>query len=335
MVMQSRKLHIIIIVMILILTASSASAQILANYLYGLSNFEGQVQSLWARVTVDRKAGEVYTLDRSESVIQIFNQTAMETFSFGENMRLSSSLDIAAGHDGDTFILYRHPAGEIAHLNYRGELVETLSLSLNTSGEPFKPDFIDFNNNRLFLADSSSMKVVIATVAGEVVETINFKTLIGQQIKQASKNKDLNRAQIKKINDDLKTLKSAGFGGFSVDINDNIYFTLASFFTAYRYSSSSETLKAFGVPGSAPGAFGVVAGICADRHGNIYVADRLRSVVLVFDSALEFLSEFGYRGMQAHNLVVPDDIAIDEKQQRVYVSQAANRGVSVFGLSGL
>ncbi len=59
------------------------------------------------------------------------------------------------------------------------------------------------------------------------------------------------------------------------------------------------------------------------------MSDRLRSVVLVFDRDLRFQTEFGYRGDQPSNLIVPDDLAIDSSGN-VYVGQAANRGVSVF-----
>jgi hypothetical protein len=52
-------------------------------------------------------------------------------------------------------------------------------------------------------------------------------------------------------------------------------------------------------------------------------------VVLVFDQELNFQLEFGYRGDQPSNLIVPDDLAVDSSGN-VYVGQAANRGVSVF-----
>jgi len=59
------------------------------------------------------------------------------------------------------------------------------------------------------------------------------------------------------------------------------------------------------------------------------VADRLRSVVLVFDPDFRFQAEFGYRGDRPSSLIVPDDLAID-RRGNIYVGQAANRGVSVF-----
>ena len=88
----------------------------------------------------------------------------------------------------------------------------------------------------------------------------------------------------------------------------------------------------FGSPGSAPGKFGVVAGITTDKFGNVFVSDRLRSVVMIFDSKFNFQTEFGYRGTQPDSLIVPDDIVVDDEKGLLYVAQAANRGVSVFKL---
>ena len=80
------------------------------------------------------------------------------------------------------------------------------------------------------------------------------------------------------------------------------------------------------------GKFGVISGIEADAAGRIYVTDRLRCVVLVFDKDFQFVTEFGYRGAAPQNLIVPDDVAINDQNDTVYVSQAANLGVSVYKL---
>jgi DNA-binding beta-propeller fold protein YncE len=102
-------------------------------------------------------------------------------------------------------------------------------------------------------------------------------------------------------------------------------------FAVYRFSPDGK-LTWFGRPGSAPGRFGIVAGIACDSRGNLFVADKLKSVVMVFDKDFKFLTEFGYRGSKPGNLIVPDEVAID-KRDRVYVSQARKRGVSVFGIA--
>lgn len=307
-------------------------AQTSANFLYRLSDFTGPVASMWARLAVDAQQGEIYTLNRSDAMIQIYNSTAMQTFGFGEELRLGSAADITAGDDGEMYVLFRHPAGSVQRLNYRGESVAEINVYASKEVDStFKPDFIDYQNGKLYLADSGSMQVVIASATGEIETVIDFRALVAEQIKEAGNAKGLNDAQMKKTREDLETLAGALFNGFGVDSQENIYFTIASFFAAYRYNAAAK-LQSFGVPGSAPGKFGVVASIGADSHGNIFVSDRLRCVVLMFDAQLQYQSEFGYRGSQPHNLIVPDDIAIDERNQRIYVAQAANLGVSVFSI---
>jgi len=58
--------------------------------------------------------------------------------------------------------------------------------------------------------------------------------------------------------------------------------------------------------------------------------DRLRSVVMIFNRDFVFQSEFGYRGDLPQDLIVPDDIALDLVDNRVFVAQAANKGVGVY-----
>lgn len=332
--MIKNTLHIIAFILaavtLLGVAIKPAMAEVTASYLYNLAEFNGPVESQWARISVDEQQGEVYTLDRSDRIIQIYNQTAMQTYGFGEGLRLASATDLAAGDDGDIFILYRHPAGMVRQLDYRGRILAEFNITL-ADGTTFNPDFLDYQNERLLLTDSGSMQVVSATPQGDVEQIKDLRAILVEKIKKKSAEQEPNQAQLKKTREDLQKLAGAAIGGFAADANGNLYFTVASIFSAFRLDATGE-LETFGIAGSAPGKFGVVAGIAADSQGNIYVSDRLRCVVLLFNAELSYQSEFGYRGGQPQNLVVPDDIAVDEQHQRLYVAQAAGRGVSVFGL---
>jgi len=116
--------------------------------------------------------------------------------------------------------------------------------------------------------------------------------------------------------------------GFDVDPEENLLFTVPLLFSAFRMSSNGK-LEQVGNSGSSPGGFGIVAGIASDEHGFYYVTDRLRCVVMIFDQDFNFITEFGHRGYRPANLIVPDDVAVD-RRGNIYVSQAGNRGVSVF-----
>ena len=75
-----------------------------------------------------------------------------------------------------------------------------------------------------------------------------------------------------------------------------------------------------------------MGGIAADKTGNIYVADRLKSVVLVFDQSFQFVKQFGYRGPKPGNLIGPRDLAV-APDGTLYVSQLRSRGVSAFKIT--
>ena len=98
--------------------------------------------------------------------------------------------------------------------------------------------------------------------------------------------------------------------------------------TLFPLDYASGKVRAFGTRGSSPGKFNVVSGIAADDNGNIYVADTLRCVVMIFDREFNFRTEFGYRGLEPGNLIAPMELTVDS--DRVYVAQTRSRGVSVF-----
>jgi hypothetical protein len=115
--------------------------------------------------------------------------------------------------------------------------------------------------------------------------------------------------------------------GLWVDGQGNYYFTMPLSFTAF-VMSPERALRQFGSRGSSPGRFNIAGSIVTDERGWIFVLDRLRSVVMVFDPALQFVFEFGYRGDGPSNLIAPFDLAVGNG--KIFVSQARSRGVKIF-----
>jgi hypothetical protein len=321
--MTRRTLTQSILALSVALLASPATAGVTASYRYPLSNFSGPVLSQWAKLAVDPERNEVYALHQRKHDIRIFDEHGMEIFVFAEGF--GSAADIAIGDDGDIFVLSQgYQSAQIHLLNYRGEEISLITpQGLPDTFSGFVPDRIVYQDKSLYLVDSDAMKVVVADAAGRFEKGYDLSREIKPLVPQDKFKRELS------INDWRKRqLESIGLNGFTVDHEGNLFFTVPVLFSAFRLSASGE-LTAFGRSGSSKGKFGVVAGIATDDMGYVYVADRLRSVVLVFDPRLEFETEFGYRGNQPSNLIVPDDVAVDGNGN-VYVGQAANRGVSVF-----
>jgi DNA-binding beta-propeller fold protein YncE len=305
------------------LPVNLAFAGVTASFRYPLSNFSGPVLSQWAKLAVDPERNEVYALHQRKNDIRIFDEHGMEIFVFAEDF--GSAADIAIGDDGDIFVLSTGYQTSALHLlDYRGEPVAEIPLqNVPAAFSNFVADRLVYQNGSLYLVDSDALKVIVVDQAGRFEKAYDLDREIKPFVPRDPVQRELS------INDWRKRqLEDIGLNGFTVDEQGNLFFTVPVLFSAFKLSTSGE-LVSFGRSGGSKGKFGVVAGIATDDSGYVYVADRLRSVVLVFDRNLEFQLEFGYRGDQPSNLIVPDDLAVDSSGN-VYVGQAANRGVSVF-----
>ena len=312
-----------ILALLVALPANQAFAGVEASFRYPLSNFSGPVRSHWARLAVDPERNEVYALHQRRNDIRIFDEHGMEIFVFAEGY--GAAADIAIGTDGDIFLLSRGYQTSAVHLlNYRGEWVADIPLQdVPDAFAGLAADRLVYQNGLLYLVDSDSMKVIAIDEAGRFEKGYD----LAREIKPFIPREEFQR-ELAVVDWRRRQLDDIDLNGFAVDEQGNVFFTVAVLFSAFKLSPSGEMTQ-FGRSGSGKGKFGVAAGIAIDDMGYVYVSDRLRSVVIVFDRDLEFQTEFGYRGNQPSNLIVPDDLAIDSSGN-VYVGQAANRGVSVF-----
>jgi DNA-binding beta-propeller fold protein YncE len=321
--MTSRTLKTSLLALLMVLPVNLALAEVTASFRYPLSNFEGPVLSQWAKLAVDSERNEIYALHQRKNDIRIFNEHGMEIFVFAEGF--GSAADIAIGEDGDIFVLSRGYQTSTVHLlNFRGEEVAEISLqNVPSTFSKFAADRLVHRNSSLYLVDSDSMRVLVVDEAGRFEKSYDLSREIKPFVPREDRQRELSISDWRK-----RKLEDIDLNGFTVDNEGNIFFTVPVLFSAFKLSPRGE-LRRFGKSGSAKGKFGVVSGITTDDMGYIYVSDRLRSVVMVFDRNMIFQTEFGYRGNQPSNLLVPDDLAIDSLGN-VYVGQAANRGVSVF-----
>jgi DNA-binding beta-propeller fold protein YncE len=178
-------------------------------------------------------------------------------------------------------------------------------------------DFAKFSPNRLiaqraqlYLASNMGLQVVVADREGNVTATHDLFRLFELE------EKDRGTVEL---------------GGFTVDRDGNILMTVPVLFRAFVLSPAG-TLRAFGRAGGAPGRFNIVGGIGRDSKGNLLVVDKLKGSVLVFNPKFDFVTQFAARGYKPGELIFPEDLAVDAAD-RVYVTQVAKRGISVFKLT--
>lgn len=94
-------------------------------------------------------------------------------------------------------------------------------------------------------------------------------------------------------------------------------------------SADGESLESFGVPGTGPGRLSFPVGVTFCPDGNTAVLDRMRGVVLFYDSSYVFQAESGQSGWGARDFYFPSAIA-SAPDGRVYVAQGFLGRVHVF-----
>lgn len=310
---SAKKLEGGLLLLFLLLSSLSRFAEaqpVTATFLYTLSDFTGPIPYNWARLVSDRTRREVYVL--YQNTIRVFSESGMEIYRFGDDLDLGYLIDAAIDRKGDIYLLaYQGSQGQIIRCNYRGEPRSKVSLrDLPEGFSKFSPNRLVYHDDRFYFASLSEMKVVVTDSEGRVERSHDLVPLLELE------EKDRGNVEL---------------SGFGVDREGNILFTVPVLFKAGILSRDGN-LRWFGRPGSTQGKFNVVAGIARDRQGHFLVVDKLKCAVLVFDPEFRFMDQFGYRGSKPGNLIAPDDIAVDEGD-RVYVTQAARRGVSVYRLS--
>jgi hypothetical protein len=291
---------------VLALAAHATPAAANVSYLHSLSDTNGKLPLDTVKLSYDAAHAEVWVV--SGGVARVFNASGMELFSFGHNPELGSPRAVVGLEDGDLAVLaVTDGEWRLVRCNFRGEPKARIQLSGVPEGflDGFNPTKLVVAGGKIYVACLTSMKVLVVEPSGATVAAHDLAKV----------------AESENVRADIE------LGGFSVDGEGNLLFTIPVQFAAFIVTPSGE-VRRFGQKGSAPGKFQVVASIGRDASGNVFVSDVLKSAVIMFDRQLNFVTEFGFRGRKPSNLVGPAEMIVADN--RIYVGQRALRGVSVF-----
>jgi len=297
------------------LLAGSARADTV-NYLYDLSDFSGTVPYSDVKLYADQPRDEIYAV--LGNTVRLYNSSGMEIYRFDLPPMLGGVYDMAVDEGGDILLLTVRsipgqplPGWEITRCDYRGEPIGAIKVANLPPGlESFVPNLMAYHEGSIILASGPGLRVVVTDRTGVYQRSYDLAVLAGVPDDRRSDN-------------DLF--------GFGVDRRGNILFTMATLSRAFVLSPDGS-IASFGRPGSVPGSFGIASGIAADDEGRLYVADRLRGVVLVFDRSHQFITEFGDGGNGRVVLTSPRDL-VSDGSGKVYVTQGRENGVAVFKLN--
>jgi hypothetical protein len=313
----AKQFLILIAIAFLVLFSATAKAQpVKGTFLYNLSNFTGTISFSWPRVFIDQERNEVYVV--YQNLIRVFNETGMEVYSFGDELDVGSIADIALDEDGNILLLSHRWSQsadkvdyQITRCDYRGEpKSKTEVKNLPPQYSRFLPNRMIYREGNLYLASLMTMVVIVTDADGIFKEVYDILPLLELEEKEK---------------------QDAMMECLSMDKEGNFLFTIPPLFRAYKISPDRKVAY-FGISGSTPGKFNIVAGIASDNKGNIFVVDKLKCAVMVYDKNFNFLNQFSSRGWKPGFLIAPEDIVIDN-QDRVYVTQAGNKGISVFKIT--
>ncbi len=279
------------------------------SFQYRLASSTGVIPFSGASLSYDRSHDELYVLAGGQ--VQVFNEAGMEVYAFGASTDLGAVASVGVLEEGDIVALsFLEKGPTLVRCNFRGERIGTIELrGVPREHAGFVPNAMRYANGKIYLANLGQMTFLIVDVAGNFVA---YHDVLPQL--EGEEGKQLERQDL-------------GIRGFNVDGKGRILFTIQPLFRAYVLTVAGQ-LRSWGVKGSAPGKFNVVGSIASDDQGNYYVADILKSAVIVFDRDFRFVREFGYRGPRPQDIVSPADI--EAGGENIYVSQRGRRGVSVF-----
>ncbi len=276
-----------------------------AEYMHSLSTNFGKLPLSGVGLSYDPVHQEVYVT--GDGPVRVFNDSGMEVYAFKESPELAAALGIAAMADGDLVAMVRRLNGyALLRCTFRGEVIaEIVPKNVPEPYASINPGIMRYANGKIYLADDGAMRILVLDDAGRYLASYDA----AEKIEMADQRGDL------------------GIRGFGVDGEGNLLFTVQPLFRAYVMTPAGE-VRGFGARGSAPGKFNIVGGITRDAAGNYYVADLLKSAIIVFDRNFEFVKEFGYRGATEGSLAVPEEIVVGG--DKLFVSNRGRKGVSVF-----
>ena len=281
------------------------------SYLYRLSSFSGPVPYSDVRLHVDQAHGEILAV--AGNTTRVFNGAGMEIYKFDADPAAGQVVDVGAAENGDLFLLVypQAPVPGVAtwslmRADYRGLIQARVAVTgLPPEASEMRPDTLFYRDHRLLLVDRAAFRAFTLDPSGTVQKVWDLQALAGIPEKDRGRN---------------------DMGGVNLDPKGALLFTVPTLARAFILPFDGKP-RVFGRAGSAPGSFGIPAGIAADEQGRVFVSDKGRGVVMLFDPQLEFQAEFGLESGAA-GLSHPSDLLYDDG--KLYVTQSRERGVSVF-----
>jgi hypothetical protein len=190
--------------------------------------------------------------------------------------------------------------------DFRGRPMNKLVLDRPGEIEGFLPNRLLIRSGKIWLLGQGQMRAACFLPTGRLERVLDLAELAGLPPEERG---------------------NAEVSGLDVGANGTVVFAVPVQFQVHAIDPGGA-VRSFGRSGSAAGNFGVLGDVALDEEGNVFLSDRQRGVVMVFDGEFRFLRETDRAGNREW-LARPGALALDPAG-RLYVSQVRDRGVAVF-----
>lgn len=289
--------------MVLVATCLPAHATLIFQYAGNLTLDEGRHgQPRPVAVSIDAASGDALVSDAAGAAVHVLHHAGGARFVTGAISGLSNPADAVAERDGGFLLL--DAGGEhgrtIRRLDLRGEPVP---FTAEPPANGWRPEHLTL------LADGHVL--TLDTTRGLLAKhDAADGALIWSRSLWADGGPD----------------KVCGRPAEAPD--GRIYIPMSQDHRVLVLTADGRPDGGFGVVGSTPGKFSFPVDVAFGPEDSILVLDRMRSVVLVFDAAHEFVSEYGRMGASPGAFYHPASLAF--ASGRLYVAQGFEGRVQVF-----
>lgn len=282
-------------------------------YRHDLADFTGTIPTSDARVVVDAPRSEVYTAYGNE--VRVFNDAGMEIYRFRVDADVGRVSDLAIEESGSLLMILYAPddparrTWSLRRFDFRGRPLEEVALDRSGALSELLPNRLLLRRGTIWLMSQGQMRAAAFSSDGSIRVDLDLASKAGLA------PEDRGNAEV---------------SGFDVGADGTVAFAVPVQFRVHAIDPDGA-VRSFGRAGSAAGNFGVLGDVALDPEGNLYVSDRLRSLVMIFNRDFRFLREFGTVSRR-QRLARPGSLALDPAGF-LYVSQVRDRGVAVFAIA--
>jgi tripartite motif-containing protein 71 len=297
----------------------------------GYITLEPALQS-FTQMTLDEK-GNYYVIDGYYDSIIKYNSNGEYLKKWGSSISGTTRIRYPSAltqNVNKQIVISSSTEDNLKFFTPSGSWIRTIGHYGNGKGEFNSPrDLTHDRNGNIYIADWGNSRIQIFDQSGNFIRSFGTEGRIGSIAVDSLGNiygLDGDSDQVLKFTNSGQLITSwyvpDPYPCINIDYSDNVYVTNTE--EIYQYNSNGSFIRSIG-----QNFLFLPSGIDFDLVGNIYVAERGRDRITVFDSAGNFLYYFGEAGSQEGEFTFLLDIAVADDGD-IFALDSGNQRISMF-----